>query len=167
MAHEKTELHLPVTTVTIVDVGRLQRELEALDGFLAQAAARGSGKSVTMPKTTKSFDEFVKQNELQLHEEADRTKLNEFLESVRASAPVIHVSFSAEPSAAFLQKMISWFRTEIDPLVLLQVGLQPSIAAGCVMRTTNKYFDFSMRKHFQKNRELLIESMRKGAASGG
>lgn len=166
MAHEQKELHLPVTTVTIVDIGRMQRELEALDNFLAQAAARGSGESVTMPKTTKSFEDFVKQNGLQLHEEADRQRLNEFLESARQNAPVFHMSFSTEPSAAFLQKMVTWFRTEIDPMALLQVGLQPSIAAGCVLRTTNKYFDFSMRKHFQKNRELLIESMRKGAASG-
>ena len=166
MAHEQTEFHLPVTTVTVVDVGRLQRELEALDGFLAQAKARESGEAVAMPKTTKTFEEFAKQNGLQLHQEADRAKLAEFLESIRQNAPVIHVSFSAEPSAVAIQKIITWFRAEIDPLVLLQVGLQPSIAAGCVLRTTNKYFDFTMRKHFYENRQMLIDGMRLGASSG-
>ncbi len=166
MAHENTELHLPVSSVTVVDIGRLQRELEALDSFLAQAAARGSGESVTMPKTTKTFEDFAKQNGLQLHQEADRKQLGEFLESVRQDAPVIHLSFSAEPSAQTLQKIITWLRTEIHPLVLLQVGLQPSIAAGCVIRTTNKYFDLSMRKHFLKNQDLLVKGIRLGATNG-
>jgi F0F1-type ATP synthase delta subunit len=166
MAHDSSALHLPVTTVTVVDIGRLQRELEALDNFLAQAAARESGESISMPKTTKTFEDFAKQNALQLLQETDRDKLREFLESVRQKAPVIHMSFSAEPSAAALQKIIIWLRTEIDPLVLLQVGLQPSIAAGCVLRTTNKYFDFSMRKHFYKQRGLLMQGMKQGAANG-
>jgi F0F1-type ATP synthase delta subunit len=166
MAHDDADLHLPVTTITVVDIGRLQRELEALNNFLAQAAARASGESVAMPKTTKTFEDFAKQNALQLHQEADREKLGKFLEYIRESAPVIHMSFAAEPSAKAMQKIITWLRTEIDPNVLLQVGLQPSIAAGCVLRTTNKYFDFSMRKHFYDQRELLVQSMRQGAGSG-
>lgn len=166
MAHENTDLHLPVSTVTVVDIGHLQRELEALNNFLAQAAARESGESVTMPKTTKSFEDFAKQNNLQLHQKGDREKLEKFLEYIRQSAPVIHMSFAAEPSAKGMQKIVTWLRNEIDPNVLLQVGLQPSIAAGCVLRTTNKYFDFSMRKHFNDQNELLIQSLRQGAGSG-
>lgn len=166
MAHDEAGLLLPVTTVTVVDIGRLQRELEALNNFLAQAAARGSGESVAMPKTTKTFEDFAKQNGLQLLNKEDREKLDAFLSNIRENAPVIHMSFSAEPSAKAMQRIITWLRAEVDPNVLLQVGLQPSIAAGCVLRTTNKYFDFSMRKHFYKQRDLLIEGMRQGASSG-
>lgn len=167
MAHEQAKLQLPDTALTVIDIGRLQRELEAVDNFLAQASAREGGTSVTLPKTTRAFEDFAKQNGLQLLQKADREQLAAFLDKVRNDAPVIHMSFSAEPSAAFLQKVVGWLRKEVHPMTLVQVGLQPSIAAGCVVRTTNKYFDFSMRKHFNQNRDLLVESLRKGAASGG
>jgi len=37
--------------------------------------------------------------------------------------------------------------------------LQPTIAAGCIVRTTNKYFDFSLRQDFTDKRELLLKQI--------
>ena len=50
---------------------------------------------------------------------------------------------------------MTWLRREIHPLVLMTVGLQPNIGAGCIVRTTNKYFDFSLRQDFANKRDLL------------
>jgi F0F1-type ATP synthase delta subunit len=70
------------------------------------------------------------------------------------------MSFSADPSPQFTQKLAAWLRQEIHPFVLLQVGLQPNIGAGCVVRTTNKYFDFSLRERFKSKRPLLMEKLK-------
>ena len=72
---------------------------------------------------------------------------------------MIHISFAADPSAAFTDKIVAWFRENIHPFVLIQVGLQPTIAAGCVVRTANHSFDFSLRQHFTKQRQLLIDKL--------
>jgi hypothetical protein len=151
---------LPLTVVSLIDLGRLQRELQAVELFLTQAAARAPGKALFLPRTTHNLDAVAQANKLNLLVEADRQKLNVFLGSVRDKAPHIHISFSADPSAAFLQKIVSWFRTSIHPLVILQVGLQPTIAAGCVLRTNSKYFDLSLRRYFESKRTMLVDKIR-------
>ena len=50
---------------------------------------------------------------------------------------------------------MAWFRAEAHPYVLLKVGLQPNIAAGCVIRTSNKYFDLSFRNQFSRSKDKL------------
>ena len=60
----------------------------------------------------------------------------------------------------FQQKLITWIRQQIHPYTLLQVGLHPSIGAGCIVRTTNKFFDFSLRHRFSDQRMLLISKLR-------
>jgi len=149
-------LTLPLVVVSRVDVGKLQRELEALDAFLTQAAIRQPGTSLTMPRTTRTLDDFARQNNLNLINTDDRKRLKQFLDEVKDNAPTIQMSFAADPPAAFVAKVIKWLRQEIHPLLLLQTGLQPGIAAGCVLRTPNRYFDLSLRRYFKQQRDLLI-----------
>jgi hypothetical protein len=89
-----------------------------------------------------------------LHAE-DRQRLQQFLVDIKERSPVIHVSFSADPSPLFAEKLVTWLRREIHPLLLLNIGLQPNIGAGCILRTTNKYFDFSLKQDFANKRNLL------------
>jgi hypothetical protein len=37
--------------------------------------------------------------------------------------------------------------------------LQPTLGAGCVVRTTNRQFDFSLRQDFARKRDLLLEKL--------
>lgn len=153
---------LPLGVVTKVDVGRLVRETEALDNFLRQAAIREPGTAVKLPRTSKLLDETISMNRLNVLHEADRTRLFEFVKAVKAQAPVLHMSFSADPSPLFLQRLMVKLRGDIHPLVLVQVGLQPNIGAGCILRTKNQYFDFSLKQRFNDKRDLLTSKL-KGA----
>lgn len=158
----KTQPTLPPTIITAIDVSNIARELETLDGFFTQAEARDGGASQTPPKTSRTLENMAKDYSLNLLEEKDRASLAAVLENLRTSAPVIHISFAAEPSAAFLKKIVEWLRLNIHPQILLRVGLQPSMAAGCIIRTPNKYFDFSMRRHFQDNLPKLAAGIHGG-----
>lgn len=150
---------LPGQVIGRVDVGRLLREVEALDNFMKQAAIRQPGTPLKMPKTSRMMDEMVTNNKLNLLREDDRVRLLKFLQSVKSKAPIMHMSFSADPSPSFLTKLVAWLRTEIHPLVLVQIGLQPNIGAGAIVRTTNKHFDFSLRQRFKKEREKLVDKL--------
>jgi F0F1-type ATP synthase delta subunit len=110
------------------------------------------------------MDEVIQLNQINVLVEPERQRLAEFLLQVRKHAPVLHISFSADPSPLFTQKLVTWLRREIHPFVLLQIGLQPNIGAGCVVRTTNQYFDFSLRQNFIEKRGLLAEKLIVGAA---
>lgn len=153
------QLALPIQISTPVDVGRLLREVQAVNETLLQLQLRKTGEQVALPKISQPLDQLVQLNKLNLLQEADRKKLEKFLLSVKEKAPVLHVSFSADPSVPFMEKLISWLRREIDPLVIVTVGLQPAIGAGCVVRTTNKQFNFSLRENFKKKRDLLRDQL--------
>lgn len=142
-----------------VDVGRLIRELEQLDDAVLQEGLRHKDKTPSMPKTSQLMDRLLQENHLDLLEKADRQRLREFLTGVKDKAPVLHISFSADPPASFIEKIMAWLRREIDPLVLMSVGLQPNIGAGCIVRGRNKQFDFSLRQDFLKKRDLLLQSI--------
>ncbi len=161
--HEQTQtrpnLQLPLSIVGRMDVARLLRELDALNNFLEAAVLREPDKKPKLPKTSRLLDEMLQQNKLDGLLKSDRREMCDFLEKVRTNAPVIHISFSSDPSPLFLQKLIAWLRDNISHLVLLQVGLQPTIGAGCIVRTTNKQFDFSLRQRFSEGKNILIDKL--------
>ena len=152
-------LQLPPRLVSSVDLSRVIRELKNLDDWLNQAALRSGGQAVTMPKTSTSLEEVASLNGVSLLDPSHRTQLLQALSGFSAHAPRIHMSFAVEPSAQFLLQTISWLRANINPVLLLEVGLQPTIAAGCTVRTTNKLFDMSLRHRFVDSRPELIRSI--------
>jgi F0F1-type ATP synthase delta subunit len=150
---------LPLQVISPVDVGRLLRELEKLDEALRQQQLRAAVAQPVVMTATKLLNITAASNKIDLLDTAQRTVLKQFLTAVRSQAPVLHMSFSTDPSPVFLNRLITWLRLEIHPLILLTVGLQPTIGAGCILRTTNHQFDFSLRKHFQDRYDLLASAL--------
>lgn len=151
---------LPIGVATPVDLGRVIRELEAIDSMLSQNAIRTGADATALPKMSELLAQTVELNKLDLLHEEQRKLLLQFLVSIRERAPRLHMSFSADPSPQFSEKLTSWLRTNVHPLALITFGLQPRIGAGCVVRTTNKYFDFSLGASLVKNRDLVMQTLR-------
>src|SRR5690349_7658389 len=102
MAHEQSQtLLLPTSIIGRTDVGRMVRELKELDNFLAQAAIRQPGTTLKLPKTSRLMDETVQSNKLNPLVQTDREHLLTFLEQVYSQAPVLHLSFNADPSPVY------------------------------------------------------------------
>src|SRR5262249_45080031 len=112
-----------------------------------------------LPKTSRLLDELSASNKLNLLDAKIREELIGFLADVAEHAPVIHISFASDPSSAFMEKIVHWFRINVNPSILVRVGLQPTLAAGCVVRTANRSFDMSLRASLERNRKLLSESL--------
>lgn len=138
-----------------VGVVRLLRELEDINSSLLQASLRSGRTATKMPPTSYLMDEIIRLNKLNLLRKTDRAALDQYLKQLHSQAPVMHISFGAVPSPEFVEKLVTWLRREIHPAVLVTIGLQPGLGVGCVLRTTNKYFDLSLRQGLIKQRNLL------------
>jgi F0F1-type ATP synthase delta subunit len=158
MAHS-TSHKLPTAVITPMDLSRLLREIEAIDEGLLQLKIRGDKDPTRFPKASPLMDTLLAVNDLNLLHEDDRKELTEFLHVITEKAPVVHMSFSADPRQAFLEKLVSWFRKEINPVTLISVGLQPNLGAGCILRTTNQYFDLSLKQAFADKRDLFVSEL--------
>jgi hypothetical protein len=158
------QLRLPTLVFGVVEVRRLQRELEAVDAYFEQNKLRPAGQQSTGLKISRLLDTMTHENNINLQHAAQRAILATFLKQVLQSAPVVHISFAADPSATFTAKIVEWLRANVHALALLQLGLQPSIAAGCIVRTPNHVFDFSLRHRFNAQHAVLMQTIR-GATS--
>lgn len=157
MAHETT-LKLPADVVSPADVVRLRHELELLDAFFENQRLRESGTPMTHPpKTSRMLEGLVEQNKVNLLHSTARQDMAMQLKQLDVEAPVVHMSFAVDPSPAVLQRIVGWLRDNIHPLLLVQVGLQPTIAAGCTLQTTNRYFDLSLRHFLSEQHALLTQ----------
>jgi F0F1-type ATP synthase delta subunit len=151
------ELKLPLNVISQVDIARLLRELTSLNDFFITAAARKAGTPMQPPRLTRLLDQLARDNSYNLLEEVHRLKLQSDLNQVLGKAPLMHISFAAEPSPRVIEQILAWFRTNIHPQSLLQVGLQPTIAAGCALRTANKVFDMSLRSYIKTQEPYLAQ----------
>lgn len=161
---ERKEFVLSLTLVGDIDIMRLLREINSIDDFFVAAEARTPSGSIQPPRITRLLNDVALTNKYNLLQKNDRKELANQLSELKKSAPVIHISFAAEPSPKALEQVLRWLRENIHPLILLRVGLQPTIAAGCVLRTANKVFDMSLREHLGKQEPYLVELIR-GATS--
>jgi F0F1-type ATP synthase delta subunit len=158
-------LRLPTNVVGQTDINRLLRELSSLDDFLLSAAARTAGTSVIPPRITYMLEQVARDNKYNLLEPANRDGLKTQLQAVLKTAPVLHISFATEPSPRVTDAILGWLRANIHSQSLVVIGLQPNIAAGCVLRSGNQIFDMSLRTHLQKQEGYLVKLI-EGAASG-
>lgn len=155
------KLSLPLEIMSPGDVSRLNRELGVIDNYIQQAKLRQPGTPLQhLPRMTRGLNSFTEANKLNLLLSNDRTAGLAFLEQLMNKGKVVHVSFVTDPSITFLSKLTAWFRDNIDPLIQISVGLEPTIAAGCIVRTDNRLHDFSLRKHFDAQRPLLLAKIK-------
>jgi F0F1-type ATP synthase delta subunit len=147
------------------DVAKLGRELNSLDDFFVAAKARQGGTSIQPPKLTRMLNQMALDNKINLLDANDRKRLAHTLSNLYQHAPTLHISFASEPSPRALEKMVVWIRTNIHPQALIRIGLQPSIAAGCYLRTANKGFDMSLRAALKRSEPQLLKLIA-GAVDG-
>lgn len=159
------ELKLPPSVISQVEINRILRELDALDNFFLNANTRKAGSPLTPPRITYQLQQLARENKLNLLEENTRGELASLLNNILKVAPRLHVSFAAEPSPRATDAVLGWLRSNIHPQTLLTIGLQPTIAAGCVLRTPNKVFDMSLRSYL-KGQEGYMVKLIQGAISG-
>ena len=146
---------LPDAVITPVDLGKLQREVFALNEFMAASATKTGSRN--MPFMSGALKSLAKQSNVNLLNAEERAALLKRLEFVRRTAPGVQMSFASDPSKQALRLLVRWFRENGHPNTLITVGVQPNIAGGCVVRTATKTFDFSLQQLFQANRDALAQ----------
>ena len=152
-------VRLPTSIVSTSDARRLRRDLAALEETIQAMRLRTNAPVAKLPRLSRSLEEFASTNRLNFLLPDDRHHAAVFMDYVLKKAPVLHMSFATEATRKFTTEIIVWLRTNFDSELLLEIGLEPGIAAGCVVRTANKMFDFSLMSHLQQQRSLLMEKL--------
>ncbi len=154
---EPKKLILPLSIVTTTDIDLVLNEINDLKEYLVQIKIKNSDSEIKLPHTSKSLDNLTELNNLDLTNMNQVDWLKKSTETLVTKAPIVHIGFSVEPNLLLLEKLVDWFRRNIDSTLLLTVGLQPIIGAGITLRTPNKFFDLSLKNHFNNLTSDLVK----------
>lgn len=156
-----TDFLLPSSVVTKVDVSRLVRDAERVDGELTTGAVRKKTGSVdtVKPVLSEQLIEFLSMNNLSFETSKERTELIKQLRILKDKVPVTHMTFATVADPESLQSLIAWLRGSVHPQAVIEVGLQPALVAGVYLRTPNHVHDLSLRGTLQGKRGLLVKEL--------
>lgn len=152
-------IRLPTGVVSTGDARRLRRDLAALEDTLQAIRLRTNAPVAKLPRLSRSLEEFASTNRLNFLLPEDRHHAAVFVDYVLKKAPVMSISFASEATRKFTTELVLWLRANFDSEMLLEIGLEPNIAAGSVVRTTNRVFDFSLIKHLAEKRPMLMAKL--------
>ena len=157
------ELKLPPELVGPRDLIALEREIERLadNRLQARVASREGGTARQLNQPGPLLNALLQLNGLTA-EEQTLAKVGAALASIKSSAPHVRLSLASEPSVEVLAKIVAWFRTQIDPTILLEVGVQPTIGAGTVLRTPKHQYDWSIRRLLSDKPKVWTEVINRG-----
>lgn len=152
-------VHLPTGIVSTGDARRLRRDIAALEETLQAIRLRTNAPVAKLPRLSRSLEEFGSTNRLNFLLPDDRHHAAVFMDYVLKKAPVLRISFASEATRKFTTELVLWLRANFDSEMLVEIGLEPNIAAGSIVRTTDKVFDFSLIKHLESKRPMLMEKL--------
>lgn len=141
------------------------RNLEAvLDAYVENSVRSQEGVDFTaQAKVSSNLAELVKANQLDVSVDTLKS-LQTWLLHLKDHAPVVRFTFANDPNPQFLAAIVEWLRRNSGQFVLIRYGVQPSIAAGCLMYTPKRRYDFSLRQNILDRGEDIIKYIRKAAA---
>jgi len=160
---EPKKLILPLSIITPSDLNLVLNEINSLAEFILQESLKNKSSEVKLPRVSKSLDNLASLNNLDLTKKADVDYLESQINDLQKKSPIIHVGFAVEPNILLLEKLSDWFRKNIDNYILLTIGLQPNIGAGITLRTTNKFFDLSVKNHFKQYIPQLVQFIKEAS----
>ncbi len=154
-------LKLPTSVVGPQDLLHLEREADRLVEELLQARVAkeqaGAERSISRPGVRLS--DLFKVNGLEFDEQT-LPQVSRQLHQLRTQAPRVRLSLAGEPGDDSMSKVVEWFRKEVHPQVLVQLGVQPAIAAGCVLHTSKRRYDWAIRTKLNRSTTAFAKVMK-------
>ena len=72
----------------------------------------------------------------------------------------VHLMLAALPNRAQRENLVTWFRTNVSPHLLLSFVADRNLGGGVVVRTPNRVFDFTWKQQLIAGRIKLAEILR-------
>lgn len=71
--------------------------------------------------------------------------------------PQVHIMLAALPNRPQREALVSWFRTNVSPSLLLSFVADRNLGGGLVVRTPNRVFDYTWKQQLIAGRSKLAE----------
>ena len=158
------QLKLPNSIATKSDlVGVIRNVDEVLDNYIENKVRDMEGVDFkSRPDVTSNLAELVSINKLEVNVDTLKS-LKQWLDHLNEHAPIDRFTFASDPNPEFVGGIVNWLRTATGQFVIIRYGVQPTIAAGCLMYTPARMYDFSLRSRLLKSGQVFLGALNKAA----
>lgn len=152
------ELKLPDSIGGKRDLILAMRQVEQIlnDRLQDEVRERFGAKRVGTKAGQRAYEDLLEVNKLKDDTETLK-KLMQALEGLKQHSPKIRIAFAQEPDQDLYKQIVAWFRHEINPGLLVQVGVQPNIGGGFVLRTNARRYDMSLKTKILNSTPKFLE----------
>lgn len=160
------QLKLPNSIATKSDLVAVLRNVdEVLDNYIENRVRDAEGVDFkSRPDVSSNLAELVSVNQLEVSLDTLKS-LRQWLDHLNDHAPVVRFTFASDPNPEFLGSLVNWLRQNTGQFVIVRYGVQPTIAAGCLMYTPARRYDFSLRYHLLNSGDSFVKALSKAAAN--
>ena len=160
------QLKLPNSIATKSDlVGVIRNVDEVLDNYVENRIRNMEGVDFqSRPDVTSNLAELVSINKLDVNVDTLKS-LKQWLDHLNDHAPIVRFTFASDPNPEFIGGLVNWLRTATGRFVIIRYGIQPTIAAGCLMYTPARRYDFSLRNHLLSSDKVFKSALERVISS--
>lgn len=147
------DVHTPdQLSATVLDV-------RAYNAAMHDSIVRGhiSHTKPEPPSISELLSTLISGNNIDLQDSRALDELAKELERLLTKAPVAHITLAALPGRGLRREITQWFRTNIDPHMLLTFTARGDLGAGLVLQTGSRLYDFTFRRRILDNKKRIAE----------
>lgn len=138
------KLEFPASICAPEQVTAVRYELQSYADWMSNDSVRRQTGTVQLEEPSLSDDTIVL---LKSWQEGDPISSRSVAELAgylaKLSLPVIHVMLAATPNKSFREEMAKWFREVGGRDYMVSISINRMIGGGAIIRTPNRYYDYS------------------------
>lgn len=132
---------------------QLQDVISVVRGNIARTG-NGQAEPVTL---SPELEQLLTGNTIAVDDTDALESLAQELEIILDKAPSVHVLLAAMPGRAIRRQLVTWFRTEVNPLTLLTFAARSDLGGGAIVQAGSHLYDLSFRRSIIDNKARLTE----------
>ncbi len=150
---------LPVDIASPAQLSELIGELHTYRNQLRNAAVQAKVKKTPLIETELSDElaNLLHNNKIDAIDSQQLDTLHKELQKTLTTAPVMHLTFAANPGRTLRRQLTVWFRTQIEPTSLLTFAMRSDIGGGMLLQAGSHFYDYSFRDRILANKSRLME----------
>lgn len=149
---------LPDTIYSPDQVSAAILELNTYQAALHDAMVRSQGgQNISLPEPGGLLSDLFSALNIRPDNGSMIEAVTKDLSQILTKSPVVHITLAAAPTHAIKKQLTAWFRTEINPSLLITFAVRSDLGGGIVLRAGSKVYDFSFKRQLLANKQRIAE----------
>jgi hypothetical protein len=149
-------MNLSVDVYSPDQLSELLLQIQDVAGVVRGAAARKDAEQEPVTLSPE-LEQLLTVNKVTVDDVAALDALSKEIQVTLDRAPAVHILLAAMPGRAIRRQLVTWFRTQVNPLTLITFAARSDLGGGAIVQAGSHLYDLSFRRSIIDNKKRLTE----------